>query len=139
MLSKRKGQVKKDVPADTLVGRRTEIKGDLSFSGGLYVEGVIRGNVQATGEGDSTLTLAEAGRIEGDVIVPHAVINGEVNGSVRSSDYISLLEKARVTGDVYYNLIEMAMGSEVNGNLLHQGAGQAALPSHQVGEQTILE
>ena len=134
-----KGPVKKDVQADTLVGRRTEIIGDLVFTGGLYVEGTIRGNVQATGEGESTLTLAESGCIEGDVIVPHAVINGQVTGCVRSADYISLLEKSRITGDVYYNLIEMAMGAEVNGNLLHQGAVQFALPDSKGEAETIVE
>jgi len=136
MLSK--GKVKKDVQADTLVGRRTEIKGDVVFSGGLYIEGVVIGNVQATGEGDATLTLAESGRVEGDVMVPHVVINGEVSGSVRSTDYVSLQEKARITGDVHYNLIEMAMGAEVNGTLVRQGSGQFALPPNNDEEEVIV-
>jgi cytoskeletal protein CcmA (bactofilin family) len=47
-------------------------------------------------------------------------LNGSVTGDVRCEERIELAAKAKVNGDVYYNLIEMAMGAEVNGSLLHQ-------------------
>ena len=45
---------------DTLIGRGTTIDGDLRFSGGLHVEGVIKGNLAADGD-DATLILSEHG------------------------------------------------------------------------------
>jgi cytoskeletal protein CcmA (bactofilin family) len=66
------------------------------------------------------LTVSEHGRIEGDVRVPNVFLNGAVTGDVRCEERIELAAKASVNGDVYYNLIEMAMGAEVNGSLLHQ-------------------
>ena len=56
--------------------------------------------------------------------MPSAIINGLVQGNVRSADHLELAAKAVVVGNVYYNLIEMVMGSEVNGNLMHISASQ---------------
>ena len=105
---------------DTIVGQQTQIEGDVRFSGGLHVDGKIRGNVIAEDGSASVLTISEHGSIEGDVQVPNVILNGSVQGDVRSDERIELAAKARVTGNVYYNLIEMAMGAEVNGNLVHR-------------------
>lgn len=116
------GQRKKTVVGkiDTLIGRHTEITGEVRFSGGLHIDGVIKGNVVANGEADAALTLSEHGRIEGEVRVPNIVLNGVVNGDVHASGRVELAAKARITGNVYYNLFEMALGAEVNGNLVHR-------------------
>ena len=104
---------------DTLVGQHTIVHGDLKFTGGLHIEGVIKGNVVADNDGSSMLQLSEHGRIEGEVNVPYIVLNGNVRGDVYSGIHIELLSKAQVTGNVFYNLIEMAIGAEVNGKLVH--------------------
>lgn len=104
---------------DTLVGQHTVVHGDVKFHGGLHIEGVVKGNVVADNDGSSMLQLSEHGMIEGEVNVPYIVLNGEVRGDVRSGVHVELLSKARVIGNVYYNLIEMAIGAEVNGNLVH--------------------
>ena len=89
------------------------------FSGGLHIDGTIKGNVSAETDGRSMLSLSEQGTIEGEVNVPYVVLNGVVKGDVHSSEHVELSNKARVTGNVYYNLIEMAIGAEVNGKLVH--------------------
>ena len=100
---------------DTLIGPNTILLGDIQLNGGLHVDGTIRGSVVADNDGSSMLSLSEQGTIEGEVNVPYVVINGEVVGDVHSGENIELASKARVTGTVYYNLIEMAIGAEVNG------------------------
>jgi len=104
---------------DTLVGQHTEIQGDVRFTGGLHVDGTIKGNVIAENDGRSMLSLSECGTVEGEVSVPYVVLNGVVIGDVHVSEHVELASKARVTGNVYYNLIEMAIGAEVNGKLVH--------------------
>ncbi len=104
---------------DSLIGSGTELRGDVHFKDGLHIDGVVKGNVIAEGEG-SMLTMSKQGRIEGEVRVHNLVLNGEVVGDVHASEHIELASAARVTGNVYYNLIEMAMGAEVNGNLVHK-------------------
>ena len=104
---------------NTLLGQQTEIQGDIRFSGGLHVDGTVKGNVSADNDGRSMLSLSESGVIEGAVSVPYVVLNGTVAGDVLSSEHVELAAKARITGNVHYNLLEMAIGAEVNGQLVH--------------------
>ena len=103
----------------TVIGKGTQVVGDLHFTGGLHVDGVIRGEVSASADELSTLTVSENGAIHGDVRVANVLLNGTINGDVYVSQRVELAEKARVSGTVYYNMLEMAMGAEINGQLVH--------------------
>ncbi len=111
----------------TVIGAGTEVVGDIIFSGGLHVDGHVVGNVQAEPDSTSAITLSEQGMIEGDIHVPNVVINGEVNGDVYGGHRVELAPNAKVTGNVYYNLLEMAMGASVNGQLIHSDEPQRRL------------
>lgn len=111
---------------DTLIGKQTEVAGDVHFSGGLHVDGKIKGKVVAQSDKASSLSVAESGCIEGDVRVPHIVLNGAVIGDVHASEKITLAAKARVTGNVYYRIIEMEGGALVNGQLVHESTDSSA-------------
>ena len=114
-----KGENKKTTRMDTLVGPQSEVSGDVKFTGGLHIEGTIKGNVIAENDGNSLVQLSESGTIEGEVRAPFIVLNGVVIGDVHGGEHVELASKARVAGNVYYNLIEMAVGAEVNGKLVH--------------------
>lgn len=119
----------KSTKIDTLIGQNSELIGDITFSGGLHVDGMVKGNIYAEPDSGSTLSVSERGFIEGDVEVPNVVLNGAVNGDVHVAEHIELAEKARVTGNVYYKLIEMVRGAEVNGSLVRREEGrQSYLP-----------
>jgi cytoskeletal protein CcmA (bactofilin family) len=108
---------------ETLVGSRVTIRGDLAFSGGLYVEGTVHGSVVAEeGAGDAVVTLAERGSIHGEVRAPHVIVNGHLTGDVYASDRIELGASARVQGNLYYKVIEMAAGAVVTGRMIHGDA-----------------
>jgi len=108
---------------DSLIGAGTMIEGDINFSGGLRIDGEVRGNVRASGDQASTLVISEHACIDGEVRVSHMVVNGTVNGPIHSSGFLELQPHARVTGDVEYNTIEMNLGAIVQGRLVHQGGG----------------
>ena len=110
---------RKSTRIDTLIGQQTEVQGDIKFSGGLHIDGTIKGNVIAERDSHSMLSLSEQGTIEGEVNVPFVVLNGVVIGDVHGGEHVELASKVRITGNVYYNLIEMAIGAEVNGKLVH--------------------
>jgi cytoskeletal protein CcmA (bactofilin family) len=112
---------------DTLVGSNSKVNGDLFFSGGCHVDGRVKGNVGADPDSDSALTISEDGTVEGGVSVPYVVLNGIVRGDVAPSQRVELGPTARVIGNVYYNLIEMAIGAEINGKLVHQPEGKVPL------------
>jgi cytoskeletal protein CcmA (bactofilin family) len=105
---------------DSLVGAGTVIEGNISFSGGLRVDGRVRGNVIAMGDEASTLVLSEQAQIDGEIRVSHAVINGTVVGPVNGTEYVELQSKAKVTGDVLYRTLEIQLGAVVQGRLVHQ-------------------
>jgi cytoskeletal protein CcmA (bactofilin family) len=105
---------------DCLIGAGTEIKGDMTFDGGLRVDGRVHGNVISVDGKPGTLVLSEAARIEGEIRVSHVVINGTVVGPVHAADYVELQSKANVTGDVYYRTLEMHLGAVVQGRLVYQ-------------------
>jgi cytoskeletal protein CcmA (bactofilin family) len=110
----------------TLVSQDTVIVGDVRFSGNLDIEGLVQGNIVAEPGKDALVRLVGKGRVEGDIRVPCVIINGEIIGDVYSSKQLELASKARVKGNVFYTLVEMAAGSEVNGSLTHLGEGSAS-------------
>lgn len=121
---------------DSLIGQNTEIRGDVIFSGGLHVDGSVKGSVIAEEGEDSLLTLSERGTIEGEVKVPNVVVNGTVIGDVHAPGHVELAAQARVHGNVYYSLIEMAMGAEVNGNLVHKSSNHSPANTPDVPEDS---
>jgi cytoskeletal protein CcmA (bactofilin family) len=114
---------------ETLIGANSEINGDLIFTGGLVVEGRVRGNLMCREGAPGALTLSKDGVIEGNVEVAHQVLDGTVIGDVIAAEYVALKEHARVTGNVRYNFLEMAVGAEVNGHLVHAGSETSYGPS----------
>ena len=118
------GHGKKDgtdgATGNTIIGQQSRVEGNIHFTGSLHIDGEIKGNIIAEEGSSSVLTVSEQGRIEGDVQVTTVILNGTVNGDMRSDERIELAAKAKVNGDVYYNLIEMAMGAQVNGSLIHR-------------------
>ncbi len=116
---------RKNISIETLVGASSRVSGDLHFSGNSHVDGIINGGVSAEGDGESTLSVSEQGEIHGNVKVPNVILNGLVKGDVVAGVRVELGPTARVIGNVYYNLIEMAIGAEINGKLVHQNDAPA--------------
>jgi len=104
---------------DCLIGSGTLIEGNVIFDGGLRVDGHVRGNIMVQDGKAGTLVVSEQARVEGEIRVPHVVINGAIVGPVHSSEYVELQAKASVTGDVHYNTLEMQLGAVVEGRLMH--------------------
>ncbi|MDH5378291.1 MAG: polymer-forming cytoskeletal protein [Gammaproteobacteria bacterium] len=132
------GKKRRTARIDSLIGQNTEIKGDLIFTGGLHIDGKVKGNVIGETAG-SLLTLSDQGVIEGEVRVPCIILNGTVIGDVHASERIELATRARVSGNVFYNLIEMAIGAEVNGKLVHRPETEKPKLTHmkEKNEETV--
>lgn len=123
----------------TVIGAGTVITGDVEFAGGLHLDGAIRGNVVGTADTRSTLTVSEQGAVEGDVRVENLILNGTVTGDVHADGRTELAPDARVIGTVYYRMLEMAMGAEVNGQLVHTEEEEAVSEDTPVSRYESLE
>lgn len=122
MFGKKSSSSKPQNRIDSLVGAGTSVVGDVTFSGGLRIDGEVRGNVRGASDQATTLVISEHARVEGEISVSHLVINGTVIGPVHSAEFLELQPCARVTGDVEYSTIEIQLGAVVQGRLVHQGA-----------------
>jgi cytoskeletal protein CcmA (bactofilin family) len=119
---------------DSLIGAGTVVEGNLSFSGGLRIDGQVRGNVTAANGDPCTLVVSEHARVDGEIRVSHVVINGTINGPVTADDYLELQANARIMGDVSYRQIEMRVGAVVQGRLNHaEQVGGAVVELKRVG------
>ena len=113
----------------SLIARGTSIRGDVRFSGALHLDGRIEGSVIGDGE-DAMFTLSEHGEVQGEIHVPHAVINGHVTGDVHVTVRLELAALARIDGDLRYHTLEMAAGAQVNGRIARQAEeAQRHLPA----------
>ena len=110
----------------TLVSSDTLILGEIRFSGVLDVEGMVRGNIIAEPGKEALVRVVDKGRVEGEIRAPSVVINGNVQGDVYATRHLELAAKARVQGNVFYVLVEMAAGAEVNGSLAHMADPEKA-------------
>lgn len=106
---------------DSLIGAGTSVEGVIRFSGGLRIDGEVKGSVEAVaGPTPSMLVVSDQARVEGAVAVAHLVLNGTIVGPVNASQSIEMQSKARIVGDVSYAAIEMHQGAVIEGRLVHQ-------------------
>ena len=112
---------------DSLIGAGTVVDGDVTFTGGLRIDGHVRGDVVAANGEPSTLVVSEQAKVDGEIRVSHVVINGTVNGPVAANDYLELQPKARIVGDVSYKMLEMHVGAVIQGRLDHAEPGTASV------------
>ncbi len=113
---------------DTWIGPRITIEGKVHFSGGMRVDGIVRGSLTADDDKESVLTLSDKGTIEGELRAPHVEINGTFKGDIIASERIKLGAMARITGNIYYKILEMAAGAEVSGQIVRQEDPRRQLP-----------
>lgn len=104
----------------TLISKGTRVVGELHFTGELNVQGKVVGNIIA--EGDAELEISQTGDVEGQIQAPKVIVRGLVNGDIRCSKHVELAATAVVNGNVYYHLLEMVKGAQINGGLIYVSA-----------------
>jgi len=106
-------------PIVTVIGADTTVSGNVKFTSGMHVDGLVKGNVTGVPETNSSLVVSTSGRVEGDVKVDNLILDGIIIGDVFACNRVELASGAQVTGNLHYQLLEMAMGAQVNGQLIH--------------------
>lgn len=124
----------------TLIAKSSTITGDIEFGGVLHVQGYVKGQITVSND-QGQLVIDKDGRVEGEIHVPHIIINGHVIGDVYATEKLELAENARIEGNVTYETIEMMAGAQVNGKLVRNREQQKSLPApeKQQEEQEVEE
>ena len=105
------GKGKRDDEIISLLGKGTEVAGDISFSGGMRVDGTIRGTVHTEG----SLIIGASGLIDAEVSVRNISINGEFRGIIRASDRVEIHKDGKVFGDIYPPCLIIEAGATFEG------------------------
>ncbi len=117
------GKTYKKPAIRTIIAIDTRVMGNIEFSGGFHIDGYVKGNMIAAEHEDATLSISEKGCVEGTIEATQLLLNGTVKGDIRATERVELGPKARVIGNVKYKTLEMALGAEINGQLIHESVG----------------
>ena len=98
----RKKRTKPQKRIDSLIGAGTTVQGNVTFAGGLRIDGKVHGHVIAVGSEPGTLVISEEAEVRGEIRVSHVVVNGKVLGPMVKR----IAPKARVTSVVSIEDIE---------------------------------
>lgn len=121
------GRKKAQATIDSLIAAGTTIDGEVLFTGGLRIDGRVRGSVASEVEGAGMIVVSETATVEGLVRAAQVLVNGEIDGTVIADEIVELQPKARVKGEIRYRALEMHPGAIVDGVLAYLENDQPAL------------
>ena len=104
----------------SVIGSDVVIKGDISATVDLHVDGRIEGDIQC-----ASLVQGEGSHVEGAIVAETARLAGSVSGSITARELV-VLRTARISGDVHYDALTIEQGAEVEGRFAHRAPAKAA-------------
>ncbi|MGZ3234934.1 MAG: bactofilin family protein [Croceibacterium sp.] len=107
----------------SVIGADVVIKGDISASADLHVDGTIEGDITC-----ASLVQGESSRVEGAIAAETARLSGSVKGTVTVRELV-ILRSARIEGDVHYDALTIEQGAQVEGRFAHDAAKPAGKPA----------
>ena len=117
---------------DSLIGATTRLDGNVVFQGGLRIDGHVRGDVIASEGSAGLLVIGENGRVEGNIVAAHVIVNGSVQGSITVAGIVELQPKAKVSGEVRYRDVTIHRGAMIEGIMSHFD-GDLVRPGRKLG------
>jgi cytoskeletal protein CcmA (bactofilin family) len=104
----------------SVIGADVTIKGDISASADLHVDGRVEGDIAC-----ASLVQGETSEVHGQIEAATARLAGKVVGSIHARELV-ILKSARVEGDVHYDALTIEQGAEVEGRLSHSTPNRPA-------------
>jgi cytoskeletal protein CcmA (bactofilin family) len=101
-------------PLQTNIGKSVVVKGELSGSEDLYVDGEVEGSISLRGQ---NLTVGPNGRVRANVEARDVIVHGKVDGNLCASDRVDLRKSASLTGDISTARISIEDGAYFKGTI----------------------
>ena len=98
----------------TLIGKSVVIKGELSCSEDLYIDGQVEGTIDQKG---NRLTIGLNGRVKANVNACAVIVQGKLEGNIQASDRVDLKQSAVVMGDIATQRISIDEGAYFKGSV----------------------
>ncbi len=120
------------------IGKSVIIKGELSGSEDLTIEGHVEGRIDLK---DNVLTIGPNGKIKAEVFAKAVVVLGEVIGNVTASEKVDIRDNGSVDGDIASPRVAIAEGAHFRGAVDMQRSGakpvaKLAAPAAPVPQQS---
>ncbi len=96
------------------IGKSVIIKGELSGSEDLYLDGEVEGNIDLH---NHNLVVGPNGRVRANVFAKDVVIHGKVDGNVTGADKVELKKSALLNGDINTQRIVIEDGAFFKGSI----------------------
>ena len=103
------------------IGRSLVIKGEISGSESLYIDGTIEGTINFA---DNRVTIGRNGHVSANINAKELVIMGTVNGNVECTDRLDIRSEGSLTGDVVTERISVEDGAIMRGKIEVKTSGQ---------------
>ena len=97
-----------------LIGKSVVIKGDLSGSEDLYIDGQVEGKIELRG---NSLTIGPNGQVKASILAKGVTISGTLEGNVTATDRLELRKTAVVLGDVATQRVAIEEGAYIKGKV----------------------
>lgn len=101
------------------IGKSVYIKGELSGSEDLYLDGQVEGSIALKG---NSLTVGPNGQVKGGVEAKGVVVQGKLEGNIHASERVELRKSAIVTGDITTQRLSIEEGASLKGKVDTQRA-----------------
>ena len=108
------------------IGKSVSIKGQLSGSEDLFLDGEVEGSIDLPGQ---TLTVGPSGRVRAQISAKTVIVHGNVTGNVRGSDKVELKNTAVLSGDIVTRRIAIDDGAFFKGGIDIQKEGGEQKPA----------
>jgi cytoskeletal protein CcmA (bactofilin family) len=96
------------------IGKSVIVKGELSGSEDLYVDGEVEGSISLHGQ---SLTVGPNGHVRANIEARNVIVHGHVDGNLRASDRVDLRKSASLTGDIWTARISIEDGAYFKGTI----------------------
>ena len=120
----------KSTTETTIIAHGVRLEGQFVSEGDIQMEGEVHGAVQS----QSDLRVGDKAKIRADVQVTNAHVSGEIRGNLTVTNKLELTESAHIVGDINAQIIVMAHGARINGNV---SMGEEAAHNRSVETQGV--
>lgn len=110
--------------ASNIIGKGTQLDGNVTTTGNLRVEGTVKGSINTKAK----VVLGSTSIVEGDILAQNAEVSGEVQGTIRVSGLLTLKPTAVVGGDIITGKLVFEEGAKFNGKCNMGGAAKDNRP-----------
>jgi cytoskeletal protein CcmA (bactofilin family) len=115
---------KEDGSVNTIVGKDATFDGLLEISGGLRVDGTVKGKISSA----DAVFIGPTGRVDADIEAKEAIVGGLVKGNIKAPDKVELQAKSQVEGDVVTYSLVVEQGALFQGNCQMKKDNKPGMP-----------